>query len=41
MFELEPTNCKYDIPSCLYRGTQICDGCVDASKYEWDYTKKD
>lgn len=27
------------LPSCIYRGTPECKGCVNGSKYEWDYTE--
>jgi hypothetical protein len=36
----EPTPVKecFVMPSCIYRGTPECKGCVNGSKYEWDYT---
>jgi hypothetical protein len=27
------------LPSCINRGTPTCKGCVNGSKYEWDYTE--
>jgi hypothetical protein len=35
--EIKPQEVKC-IQDCINRGTPICNGCVNGSKYEWDYT---
>jgi hypothetical protein len=32
--------CKFNMPDCLFRGTNKCTQCIDRSKYEWDYTDR-